>query len=356
MMIALIFMLHLQMATTVRAVENNELADYVIDGMRESRAKLHSCQVDVQIKHTRTIDRSDSDKRLAKVSIAQDFDKHFMRFDRIEGMKTETREIMLQANYVRKPDVALLYVLDDGHTDGTMTKMLPTEEPPWSVRPFDVRCMGLIEIRGEPEIISFEDSLRRLKAGVQSCERIDGNRIRLILQTPNGRVKQILVIDESKGMAPISLEAGMTGSEFVLSRGSSIWEEKGAGIWVPTRCTIQGLEDRGISAEYELDWKSVNTPIPAKVFDASDLALPVGTAIVDVRSGVPKIESVVGMSPPINATWWSTKKLMLIFSPLPIVIALLMLNAASWRFSLRTLLIATTLVAVGLGLIVWAAR
>src|SRR5258708_377222 len=84
--LALLFLQQVEIATSVLAVENKELADYVIDGMQNNRAKLHTCQVDVQIKLKRTSDDAESNTRISDVSIAQDFDKNFMRFDRTEKL------------------------------------------------------------------------------------------------------------------------------------------------------------------------------------------------------------------------------------------------------------------------------
>src|SRR6185503_4672816 len=120
--------------------------------------------------------------------------------------------------------------------------------------------------------------------------------------SPNGQVQQTLIVDETQGMAPVSVEASMPGSEFVLTRGSTTWEEKATGVWVPTSSTMQGFARGGTSAKYVLTWKSVNAAIPAKSFEASEFALPMGTAIVDYRSGTPKVESVVGQQPLVKAS------------------------------------------------------
>lgn len=66
-----------------------------------------------------------------------------------------------------------------------------------------------------------------------------------------------------------------------------------------------------------------------------------GVLLVKVRQSGPPIVSEVGMP------YWLS---------LPLLIAVVVAGWLPWQFSLRSLLITTTLVAVGLGLIVWASQ
>jgi hypothetical protein len=50
--------------------------------------------------------------------------------------------------------------------------------------------------------------------------------------------------------------------------------------------------------EVRLTWKTVNEPVPEKLFSQEDLKLPNGTYIVDARSGKPILEQVTGQKPP----------------------------------------------------------
>lgn len=266
--------------------DDKALLKYVIDGMLHQRNIVRTGEVEV----AESYKVNTSIRRQCKLRIAFDLDSDALRFDRNDILGH------IEALYIRKPDVAILQVLQNGSSDGTITKMRPDATPPISVMPFDFRCIGLTDRKGLERNVSFSDVTNYFNSFSGSCWETKKNVFTLELKSEkNSRIK--LVVDESKGMAPVLFESGPATSDLPAVRVSTEWSERTPGIWVPVHADIRSLDLVRRHATYDLDWKSVNKPVSTKLFEMGDFRPEHGTLVIDRRLGKPVIETIFGGVP-----------------------------------------------------------
>ena len=180
-------------------------------------------------------------------------------------------------------------------------EILPPGTPAFDgFNPFDVRMIGLMLISDLRRQTGRELLKMLLDGPVEGSEvsmevSADKDDIYSVSWTYPHKLRRTLQFDSLHGFTPIRSEVVRIDddgtSRLILSTAS--WEPRN-GAWVPVRAQLESdlnvLNDRKVIGgkidryQFQFNWTSVNTDIPATIFSVEGLSPPHGTTIVDKRS------------------------------------------------------------------------
>ena len=333
-------------------------SEFVLKGMRSHRQRL--LRGEVLITGMKESEYADGRSQEADVemTVAFDFEKNLVRFDRREpadasGMQSAD---MARSFYWRtKTEAAIAKVNNQG--EKPTLEIHPADYVPvrpWH-RPFDVRAVGVYYWPNFRSGTPLEQILEGFMTTtpVETTETSDG--IYCLVWEFNDRQRRTLWVDGNRGFTPAKMVIQDKGTPIgedwdanpVLANEVS-WKEVD-GVWVPDTFKIQKRTVRvERSAQGELrtagensmsymlafEWKSVNQPLPEELFSYREHELEDGSYVVDYRSGEPVVVELIGAEPTHRGgqedarkhdAGWAMSRVMVVFGSVLILLAIAML-------------------------------
>jgi hypothetical protein len=250
---------------------------------------------------------------------AFDYEKKLLRFDRKEQLLAGTimggdddKNPSHQAPVPSEQGGKLVLTptaTDIWHLGDSMAITYPPEKDvSRSVRPFDVRAVGLYDWLGMMKGYSFEQMYSTyLKMAVDSVEE-KGRVHKLILLAPAGRraMRIEIWLDATRGFSPVRMQRCFRSGNSPTGQWShpdviveTAWDEQN-GIWLPKSWKIASYSrDSRLIERYDLafEWQSVNS-VSSELFEKDGFSLKQGTYHVDLTGDRPIITDIVGGGKP----------------------------------------------------------
>jgi hypothetical protein len=123
-------------------------------------------------------------------------------------------------------------------------------------------------------------------------------RFTWIMKSATSDFRYVLEFDRKQGNRIVKMERTNrppAGGEWRLHCSTETTWTRINKTWVPKK--IKAKSDEPATSELSFEWESVNKPVPAKVFRMEGFALPIGTQIINYKSGKRVYEGKIGMVP-----------------------------------------------------------
>ncbi|MCR4415565.1 MAG: hypothetical protein NUV77_24400 [Thermoguttaceae bacterium] len=284
---------------------------FVLMGLKDSRERLTSGV----FRATGYLEQTVQEPVLrGEISIfcAFDFANGFLRFDRIEpGWVAPPREAKPPEGKIAKAPLVLRQLggrfarnakasveWSEGARFAALRRV--EEDPPASVRPFDVRLVGLVNWgtleNGKMWEFGFPKLQSRASGLVQESETL----YRVSWVDEKETAKRDCWLDAAQGFSPVRYEQRLRAV-----KGLGHWGEpseigvatwiKINDAWVPKTLTQEQKYPRGFRRrELSFDWESVNQRVEPTLFTWQGMGLPNGTTVIDRRLGTTVTVATVG--------------------------------------------------------------
>ncbi len=288
-------------------LSDEKLIDFVIRGIKNEREQLRSGIFEA---HGRVVHENQTFGHFegeVELICAFDYDADWFRFDRSEDVldsspgrdalqasseshprsKTDTGvsypKRKMGGKYARTPTSTVEYLAGD---QSAVAKPVGTA-PAGSIRPFDVRVVGLCTLGGLELNTGFDKWYKSCEAHKPESAVAEGNGIyRLTWFYENRSIKAINWISEKEAFSPVRFEMyqygvlpdGSTGTTEPSHESVVTWK-KVSGVFVPEKFTAVFRGQPGHLDSYELavEWKSVNQVVPEILFTREGFELKKGT-------------------------------------------------------------------------------
>ena len=230
-------------------------------------------------------------------SSAFDYDKNFLRFERL-GPNWRTRhqvhpvqmeyEEQDRGVYVRRPDYSLHWSTEQ---PDTIYRRKPSAEPSRDyVSPLDVRMIGLYTNICFMEFIPFDQGPKSLlKNNILAAETSAEGVCRVVIQSRKyPDTFTTIWFDRKQGYSPIRYQHTIDSPTAQPFQYAETTWQKTSGVWVPQTYVGEDFlrKDGTLRRRMEItfEWESVNKPLPEEMFTAEGMGLP-STRIVREDTG-----------------------------------------------------------------------
>ena len=286
-------------AASADASEKEQLAEFVVAGMRAERERLRSCSFRAKLTKSQGPRRADDQWEpdsviMGEIFCACDFEADKVRFDRRE---TGGAPQPVGGKYIRTPKKTLHaylsgYIADIKH---------PTDPGSPMVKPFDVRVVGLTNPQElEDAGWRFEQAMEfyfiRQTVVSATTEKPGLHKITWICGKRN-ELERTLWVNERRGFTPERLEIrylNKDGDWQHLQSVRTAWTQM-SGVWIPESYSCDSRHFYGTRFELAFDWEQVNGEVDETLFTQEGLNLRKDTLVVDNRLDKPFIVERVGV-------------------------------------------------------------
>jgi len=267
-----------------------ELKNRLLAGLRKHLEHVQSGIVNLEVRDDKAV-----------------IEKHFVAFDnKADKLRSDVGDGNQAVKVIRTGSEYMRFI--GGENRGNLTRY-KVDDPitmALSGMPVDVRAIGYC-VYQTITMGTAKDLMRTLGKGSFVSASLDkdsgvGVINFMVCETPE--VHAVTWIDTHNDYVPVRSDIYFYLPEkppIVHQRTETSWAKVNKAV-VPVKSTCRIIQLPGGGAdtvrEVRLTWKSVNEPVPEKLFSQEDLKLPNGTYIVDARSGKPILEQVTGRKPP----------------------------------------------------------
>ena len=262
---------------SVSAAPRNDIKDvaWLLRGIRASREALRSGVYEASGHVVRTAGNGRVEGQVVMFS-AFDLDRGMLRFDRIEpGVSRAPENKLAGFKIARTPDRALVWDAQFGIHRNRLVEIHPPDYKVPALGRFDPRTFGLM---GWPDMTrgvthtQLWDAISKWKAG--SLRRQDSGEWVAVFR-PQQDVEITLYVDAEAGFTVKrrelrALDPKTNKWSDVIDSADVTWR-KLAGVWVPERLELRQKYNGDESYILNLRWKSVNAPVPARLFEVATM-------------------------------------------------------------------------------------
>jgi len=254
------------------------------DRLEAARATLVSGEYIAIFKRSGTGGALDADGKRVPISFAEHFQTH-LAFDHEKRIFSFNSRSLIplddmsraRQQYIKGEDI--VFMNNGMQPDSISIKPPGTHRNHTYPKP-DVRVFGL----AFAEVAyghSWDDIWKAyVNLPILSVTRLpDSGHIEVKFDDP---LKRVLTIDEKRGFWPIKM-VGHWDQRIGIQIDIDLVEVD--GHWVPQKLVLNDLDSEGNSRRLtmEIEWRSVNQPLPAELFHYRHFEAPAGTRVTDFR-------------------------------------------------------------------------
>lgn len=258
--------------------KNSDLVDYLIAGWKSERLKLNSGHV--RITGARIGYKRVKDASIPVFEYKLSADSYFDASKAFYDVEYDDQK----GRWLKLDDKVVLWLNSKASHVNIVGPKQPRSEYALNVDP---RLLG---IQTSPDILkggmkSLDDAERQLKEKqLIDCKLVSNATYEVTWGFKlNGKIPALYTfhIDEEHGFSVVSRKVSIKETNQVISEALLKWMQK-EGAWVPLSADM--IEwTANYKIHLDLNWQSVNAPIPEERFDLANIGAPIGTLIVDHR-------------------------------------------------------------------------
>lgn len=261
---------------------NSEKLSFVFAGLRSTHEQLRSGLFEAVDKTFRA-PADDENEQPSNEPIAES--QIVCGFDRLNGRLRYDETAVRGMN----PGGGVRYIFEGDHChyrqlNAIEVNVFPKDAvPTFSVRPFDVRQVGLGNVNDFQERVGFEqlcNGFLNTLTFTQELKNDDGT-IDLHFVAPKAPVTVLLRVDPAKGYLPVHLEAAHKRTKQAFATTTTDWKHRN-GAYVPVSMNCQYRQpDEVIRKALTFTWKNVNEPVDEKFLSKNAMDIKKGDLLVD---------------------------------------------------------------------------